>query len=166
MAELANGTVIYNGRNNWVGDNATASSLPWGRPQRRFVTHSTDGGDTWAALAYDPVLSDHSHGCQGSLLTDTGGPSDTVFFSQPLTPSRRIMTVHRSDDGGGSWPHQMVVATGGASYSCLSQLVQDEAGPRMGLLYERDGPTCTSYYDPVVPTVACRIVFTTFPTNF
>jgi len=104
-----------NGRNNWVRDTwrRGIDPLPWNRSQHRFVTKSTDGGDSWASITFDPVLSDHSHGCQSSLLTLGGKPSDTVFFTQPLTPSRHTMTVHRSQDGGGSWPDYMVVATGG-----------------------------------------------------
>ena len=37
---------------------------------------------------------------------------------------------------------------------------------RIGLLYERDGPLCTAANDSKLPSVACRIVFTTFPTGF
>ena len=102
--------------------------------------------------SFDPALSDHAHGCQSSLLTLGGRPSDTVFFTQPLTPSRHTMTVHRSVDGGASWPDYMVVATGGASYSCMSTLPGDES--RMGPLYERDGPLCTRANDTAHPTVA------------
>ena len=36
----------------------------------------------------------------------------------------------------------------------------------MGLLYERDGPLCTAANDTKLPSVACNIVFTTFPTVF
>jgi hypothetical protein len=102
--------------------------------------------------SFDLALSDHVHGCQSSLLTLGGQPSDTVFFTQPLTPSRHTMTVHRSVDGGASWPDYMVVATGGASYSCMSTLPGDDS--RMGLLYERDGPLCTHANDTTHPTVA------------
>lgn len=65
---------------------------------------------------------------------------------------------------GGSWPHYMVVAEGGASYSCMSPLPSDDS--RMGLLYERDGPLCTAANDSSIPSVACNIVFTTFSTVF
>lgn len=166
MAELANGTLIYHGRNNWVPDDRKPGApLPWNRSQHRMVSKSTDGGDTWAAVTFDPVLSDHSHGCQGALLTKGAKPSDTVFFTQPLTPSRRTMTVHRSEDGGGSWPHVAVVARGGAGYSGMSPLPADES--RMGLLYERDDERrCTAYDDPERPSVACKVVFTTFPVDF
>ena len=37
---------------------------------------------------------------------------------------------------------------------------------RMGLLYERDGPLCTAANDSKLPSVACNIVFTTFPADF
>ena len=171
LAELSNGSVMYNGRNNWVPDSWNRSQpLPYNRSQHRIVTRSDDGGDTWLPIRFDATLSDHSHGCEASLLAHPA-PSDTLFFSQPLTPSRNIMTVHRSDDGGGSWPHYMVVATGGASYSSMSTVPDSAAvahgrhagrgaGQVLGLLYERDGPLCTTL------TVACRIVFTTFPTDF
>ena len=35
------------------------------------------------------------------------------------------MTVYRSQDGGRTWPGFTVVAQGGASYSCMSQLPKD-----------------------------------------
>ena len=180
MAELANGDILYNARNNWVRDTwrRGIDPLPWNRSQHRMVTRSTDGGDTWAELSFDTTLSDHSHGCQASLLSHPS-PSDTVYFSQPLTPSRHTMTVHRSEDGGRTWPHFTVVATGGASYSCMSSMPPppaddeinhdddggDDGDEQIGLLYERDGPLCTSL-NSSTPTVACNIAFTTFPAKF
>ena len=87
------GQVLYNARNNWVSDSwkRGVDPLPWNRSQHRLVTRSTDGGDTWDPVSYDGTLSDHSHGCQGSLLAHPP-LSDTVFFSQPLTPSVRAAT--------------------------------------------------------------------------
>ena len=66
MAELEDGTILYNARNNWVRDTwrRGIDPLPWDRSQHRFVTKSTDGGDSWASLTFDSALSDHSHGCQ------------------------------------------------------------------------------------------------------
>ena len=100
------------------------------------------------------------------------------------------MTVYRSQDGGRTWPGFTVVAQGGASYSCMSQLPSDPT--RVALLCtpdlqtpaallplssarmctrglradERDGPLCTAVNDTQHPTVACNIVFTTFPADF
>ena len=97
-------------------------------------------------------------GCQGSLIS-RGGPSDTLFFAHPLGPGRNRMTVRRSDDGGGSWPHALEVYHTGAAYSCLSPM-PPRFGDKIGLLFERDdAEICTQ-------GASCLIAFSSFPASF
>lgn len=149
FAELADGTVIYNARNNWW---ATPGIEP-----HRLISSSTDGGDTWSAVRYDEHLEGTS--CQGSVVS-TANLSNTLYFSHPLHPNRTVMVVRRSDNGGASWPHAQVIYNGGAAYSCLSPLADPQ---KIGLLFERDADSetpCTA------ASHSCFIAFSTFPAQF
>lgn len=159
MAELADGTVLYNARENWA--------VIGGVPAYRLVSTSRDGGDTWAPLSYDTGLAETPNGgCQGSLISQRG-PSDTLFFSHPAgwpprsAVTRSNMTVRRSEDGGRSWPHALQVYGGGSAYSCLSPLPPRFAS-RVGLLFERDGPMC----EPGYRDTSCLIAFVTLAADF
>merc|ERR1719331_1047098 len=103
VAELRNGSVLLTSRNFY----GTSS----GQGPRLFA-RSDDGGQSWAAnwTAYD--LPDPY--CEGSLLSDARG---TLVFGNPSSHRRLNYSLHRSYDGGRTWPASVVVYPGGAAYS-------------------------------------------------
>jgi sialidase-1 len=117
VAELADGSIMINSRDNRGG--------------ARTVAVTRDLGKTWRLHPSDrkalrePV-------CMGSLLSWRGA----LWFSNPdATDGRHSMTVKRSTDGGASWPekdHRLYDSRGGFGYSCLAP-ADDE---RLGVLYE------------------------------
>ena len=113
VAALPSGRILLNART----DHANASCAC------RAVSHSDDGGATFAPVAFDAALIEPI--CQGSLAylaPLAGAPSGALFFSNPASRTQRSdLTVRRSDDGGGSWAHSAVVAPGplGGGYSSL-----------------------------------------------
>eukprot|EP01051_Picozoa_sp_SAG22_P010796 SAG22_NODE_992_length_6129_cov_5.002488_4_plen_181_part_00 len=93
FAELENGTILYDARNNWAGVPAVGP--------HRLRSSSTDGGDSWQPVTTDPNLAGSS--CQGSLISYGSSPGRTLdnvlFHSHPYGPGRTRMVVRRSDDG-------------------------------------------------------------------
>ena len=70
------------------------------------------------------------------------------------------MVVRRSENGGQSWPHELEVYNGSAAYSCLSTMPVAAGGDEsVGLLFERDGPQCTS-------GASCYIAFAVLPAKW
>lgn len=155
LAELADGTVVYRGRNNYYNGSSEYGPLrPW-----RLASSSRDGGDTWAAVGYDAHLG-AAH-CEGALAS-TAQLSQTLYYSSPTTDARTRLTVRRSDDGGRTWPRALQVYAGGASYSSLSPM-PPAYSDRIGLLYEREGPMCD---DPPSGGMSCRVMFAAVPGEF
>jgi sialidase-1 len=102
----------------------------------RAIAESTDGGQSWAKMAYDPALVEPV--CQASLLRltwpDRGGPS-RILFSNPAAPRREQLTLRLSYDEGRSWPVSRRIHAGPSAYSCLAVLPDG----RIGCLYEGGG---------------------------
>lgn len=150
FAELSNGTIIYDARNNWASNPAVGP--------HRLHSFSTDGGDHWAPVSIDPVLAGSS--CQGSLISTGQTLSNILFHSHPWGPGRTRMVVQRSDDAGESYPHSLEVYNGGAAYSCLSTMPPQFGGDDwLGLMFERDGSQCTT-------GSSCYIAFASFPARW
>ena len=121
MAELADGTIILNARNEG------------GAPLRK-TARSRDGGETWSALAEATNLPDPH--CQGSLLQVTAAGQEALLFCNPAeTSSRSGGKLRVSLDGGESWPKSKVIYPGSFAYSCLTPLGTDA----VGCVFERDG---------------------------
>ncbi|VTU00362.1 sialidase : Glycosyl hydrolase BNR repeat-containing protein OS=Niastella koreensis (strain DSM 17620 / KACC 11465 / GR20-10) GN=Niako_0563 PE=4 SV=1: BNR_2 [Gemmataceae bacterium] len=115
--ELADGSVMLNMRT-------------YAKNNRRFVSLSTDGGETFSKPVEDKALVEPV--CQGSILRlpgDKGG----VLFSNPASTKREKMTVRLSRDEGKTWAVAKELHAGPAAYSCLVVL----PGGDVGLLYER-----------------------------
>ena len=107
VAELSNGSVLLTSRNLFA---PTSGQGP------RLMARSDDGGATWAAnwTAYD--LPDPY--CEASILSDSQG---SLFLGNPSHPTRRLnFSVHRSFDGGRTWPTSVVVYAGDAGYSDMA----------------------------------------------
>jgi hypothetical protein len=110
LAELANGTIMLNARNQFCdGGQSGPTGKGWNNSGCfRVKTISTDAGDTWAPLGFDAGLAGDT--TQGSL--HTYWPTGDLYFSHPwntLTDSRlnhslhrSNLTVHRSTDSGGT----------------------------------------------------------------
>ena len=108
VAELQNGSVLLTSRNAF---DTTSGQGP------RMFARSDDGGVSWAAnwSAYD--LPDPY--CEGSLLSDP--KAGTLLFGNPSHAGHRLnFSVHRSADGGRTWPRATVVYAGDAAYSDMA----------------------------------------------
>lgn len=124
VVELADGQLMLNMRNYD------------GSKKSRAVSTSADGGITWSAISWDPVLIEPH--CQASFLRYTlAGLQDKnrLLFSNPANTSRRAnMTVRLSYDEGKTWPVAKQIYGGWSAYSCLTVLPDGN----IGLFYERD----------------------------
>ncbi len=114
VAERADGSLLLNMR-SYRGNN------------RRLVSISKDGGETWSKPEPDDALIEPV--CQASLVRHPGG----LLFANPASKKREKMTVRLSKDDGKTWPLSRVLHDGPAAYSCLVALPDGEAG----CLYER-----------------------------
>jgi len=124
VAELPDGTVVLNSR-TYVVDGT--------KGRLRTRAFSRDGCESWTTLENDPALQAVS--CNGALLavSDERGKDRAVLLcSVPVGPKRTHGTVYVSFDGGSTWPHKKVVATGLFAYSSLVQF----ADGMIGLFYE------------------------------
>lgn len=100
----------------------------------RAIATSLDGGLSWFAASFDPVLVEPV--CQAALLRcpDTEcGDRTLVLFSNPASTRREKMTVRLSRDEGRTWPVARALHDGPAAYSCLAAF-QDGT---LACLYER-----------------------------
>lgn len=79
----------------------------------RAIATSLDGGLSWFAASFDPVLVEPV--CQAALLRcpDTEcGDRTLVLFSNPASTRREKMTVRLSRDEGRTWPVARASTTG------------------------------------------------------
>src|SRR5262249_13668125 len=114
---LADGSLLLNIR-SYRGNN------------RRLVSASKDGGETWSKPAEDEALIEPV--CQASIVRypgDRGG----LLFSNPASKKRERMTVRLSRDEGKTWAFSRVLHDVRAAYSCLAALPDGS----IGCLYER-----------------------------
>jgi sialidase-1 len=121
-ADPKNSTLIMNCR---TGDHHRA----------QFYWRPSANGSTYVATAptYPAPLSDAN--CQGSII-NAGG---TLFTSNAgSTSGRERMTIHRSDDQGGSWSEGLVLHAGPSAYSQLVQLqsYSGSGSDSLGVLFE------------------------------
>lgn len=125
VAQLADGSLLLNARD--------LSSVAGGGPTR-LLQATTDGGASWSLPWRSPrLVQPSSHrGCHGSMTSAGGGSS--LFFAAPDSAHRRErLTLHRSDDGGRSWPRSLLLHPGPSAYSSLALL----PGGCLGVLFER-----------------------------
>ena len=133
VAELSDSSLLLNARD--------LSSIAGGGPTR-LLQRSADGGASWSEPWRSPrLVQPASHrGCHGSMAAAAGGNS--LFFVAPNSAQRRErLTLHRSDDGGRSWPRSLLLHAGPSAYSSVTLL----PGGCLGVLYER-GERRTSFF--------------------
>ena len=94
--------------------------------ERRAVTVSNDGGETWAKAEYDDLYDPHCQGCLIRLPDADGKPR--WLFSNPAGPKRRDLTVRLSPDEGRTWPRSKLLQAGDAQYSSLALLPDGTVG--------------------------------------
>ena len=94
---------------------------------RRAFSWSYDGGATWSPVEYDKEQPEPS--CQGSLrrLTkhSTSSKSRILLVHPSDTKARCQLTIRMSSDECQSWPLSKVITKGPASYSDLTNGVDD-----------------------------------------
>jgi len=120
VAELADGVLMMNAR-SYHGKN------------RRAVSISRDGGETWSEPKQDDALIEPV--CQGSFVRLDPPASSRVrlLFLNPASVKRENMTVRLSNDSGATWPVAKTLHTGPAAYSSLVVLKDGN----IACLYER-----------------------------
>ena len=129
VAELANGTLLMNMRNNW--------GRSGGKPEKgnmRAIAWSKDGGETWSDIQFDEELIEPI--CQASLISYTNvnqHDKNRLLFSNPASKERVNMTVRLSYDEGKTWPVHQSLHAGPSAYSCLTVLPD----MTVACLYER-----------------------------
>lgn len=123
IVELTGGRVMDNMR-SYHGKN------------RRAISISDDGGETWGDILLDDVLVEPV--CQASILRlNWPGPDDQpgrVVFCNPASRARERLTLRTSHDDGTTWDHSRCLYEGAAAYSCLTKLPNGN----LGVLFERD----------------------------
>ena len=114
VAEVEPGVLMLNMRDN--------------RGTGRAVYVTRDLGKTWEPHVSDAALVEPV--CMASLLK----AGNLLLFSNPADPKvRRNITVRVSEDGGVTWPREILLDEGtGWGYSCLSMIDSDT----VGILYE------------------------------
>ena len=122
VVELADGRLMLNMR----GDMGKCC---------RGVAWSTDGGQSWSPVFWDPQLPECP--CQASILRYSlakDGGKDCLLFSNPNNigesygMDRTKMTVRLSNDDGKTWPYQRLLHAGPSSYSSLVRLPDGDIG--------------------------------------
>ena len=108
LVELGKGVIMANMRNYHLSVHFDILSLiPQG--SARAVAVSTDGGDSFGDIYYDPVLVDPI--CAASIIRDY--TTDVVYFSNAAHPTKRVrMTVKRSEDFAQTWKSDLLVYEG------------------------------------------------------
>lgn len=110
VTELKDGSILYNERTRFDG---------------RYLSRSSDGGDTWSELQSHPDLKVTQ--CNGSMITlrdKSGKLTSDILFSVPSPGGRKDGWIYVSKDEGNSWPlwHQPV-----DDYFAYSALIQVDA---------------------------------------
>ncbi|MGA4506357.1 sialidase family protein [Propionibacteriaceae bacterium G1746] len=121
---------------------SSVTDLPDGRlafsgraAPHRLTGWSSDGG-VHVDVAPDPALDDPSdNGAILQLDGTAGTPGALVCSHNHDQHLRRNLVVHRSPDGGRTWPEVAVVHEGSAGYSTMVEL----PGGGIGVLWEREG---------------------------
>ena len=132
VAELRNGSVLMTSRNFYGGSSGQGP---------RLFARSDDGGATWAAnwsFFEDKLPGGY---CEGSIISDADG---AVYFGHPgmlHSGARANYTVHKSLDGGRTWPHATVVYPGGSAYSDMALLRNGS----IGVFFEKDNYNTLSF---------------------
>jgi sialidase-1 len=104
-----------------------------GKTKQRLVALSSDGGTSWKETYFDPSLI--SPVCQSSILLFEQKNQSLLIYSGPnSTDKREKMTLKFSLDDGKSWAKEKEVYAGGAAYSDLVQVDEEQ----VGLFYEKD----------------------------
>ena len=107
----------------------------------RAVYVTRDLGRTWTPHASDGKMIEPT--CEASLLhvdaADNALGKDILLFSNPhSTSGRNHMTIQLSYDGGETWPHAILLDTGGwQGYSCLTMIDKDT----VGIVHESESQT-------------------------
>ncbi|KAK8804128.1 hypothetical protein WA171_000221 [Blastocystis sp. BT1] len=140
LVELGDGIVMANMRNQHL--NGTA----------RGIAVSTDGGDNFGEIYYDPVLVDPINAA--SIIRDYS--TDVVYFSNAAHPTTRVrMTVKRSVDFTKTWGSELLVFEGPSAYSDMIDLEDEEY---IGLTWETNSTGCKGE--------SCRTLFSFVPKKF
>lgn len=103
----------------------------------RLFARSDDGGASWAANWSATDLRDPY--CEGSLVSDA--VADRLYFGNPSSSRRANFSVHRSHDGGLTWPEATVVYPGGSAYSDMTFLRNGS----LAVLFEKDNYNTLSF---------------------
>lgn len=125
LAELSNGTILYNSREHMSRGN-------------RFMARSDNGGELWLDAYRSAELPDGargtSYGCLGGMIRLPVGGHDILLFSNLDTDAGALpkevggstrdgsekVTVWVSLDGGRTWPLKRLVHDGPGAYSTLA----------------------------------------------
>jgi sialidase-1 len=104
-----------------------------GKTKQRLVALSSDGGASWKETYFDPSLI--TPVCQSSILLFEQKNQSLLIYSGPNSPDKREkMTLKFSLDSGKSWVKEKEVYAGGAAYSDLVQVDEEQ----VGLFYEKE----------------------------
>jgi len=130
VAQLGTGQLVMNSRD-------------WSGRFLRVIQTSHDDGNTWQQKRHDATLIEpEPQGCQGSMIAmppRTDLPSEptkgrgVLFFCNPSSDRRELLTIRRSDDGGATWSRAYCLEKGASAYSSMGR-TSDGA---LGVLYER-----------------------------
>ena len=107
----------------------------------RAVYVTGDLGRSWTPHASDGKMIEPT--CEASLLhvdaADNALGEDILLFSNPhSTSGRNHMTIQLSFDGGETWPHSILLDTGGwQGYSCLTMIDRET----IGIVHESESQT-------------------------
>jgi sialidase-1 len=119
--ELTDGTIVVNSR---------------GFLTHRFVTNSTDGGETFGPTV-ETNLPEPLTGCEGSMIRPEPG-SDVLLYSglndADILSLRYNLTLFTSKDAGLSWQPQFLIDDGPSSAYSAMVIMPNSS---IGILYER-----------------------------
>lgn len=125
LAELNDGTIYFNSRNNTLTGN-------------RWIAYSDDSGETLRDIHEDDELFDgppDAYGCKAALLKLDRGDRDILLFSSPSPKvnGRRNIRVWVSFDGGKTWPHNRLIKRGPGNYTWMTE--GRKGTPSEGFIY-------------------------------